>query len=152
MCISCPSHGLDFAAEVTHRFGMELEAFSRSLRAFVRRMPFQPFTVELTSGSRFQVLHPEALAFNGGLGVYISPDGTPSLFDHESVSQLIGTADSQRDAAGCGGVGAAIRTRVARFMALQAFRVVRARPGPLSKAASAASDSSPRCQISGFQP
>jgi hypothetical protein len=73
---------------------MHTDAFERSLRAFVRRVPFQPFTVELTSGSRFQVLHPEALAFNGGLAVYISPDGAPSLFDHESVSQLVGATDS----------------------------------------------------------
>ena len=74
---------------------MQTDAFERSLRAFVRRTPFQPFTVELTSGSRFEVLHPEALAFNGGLAVYIGPDGTPSLFDHEGVSQLVGTADAQ---------------------------------------------------------
>ncbi len=74
---------------------MQTDAFERSLRAFVRRAPFQPFTVELTGGARFQVLHPEALAFNGGLAVYIGTDGTPSLFDHESVSQLIGVADPQ---------------------------------------------------------
>jgi hypothetical protein len=35
------------------------------------------------------VNHPEAVAFNGGLAVYISPNGTPSLFDAESVSQLV---------------------------------------------------------------
>ena len=74
---------------------MQIEAFERSLRAFVRRTPFQPFTVELTSGTRFQVTHPEALAFSGGLAVYLGRDGTPSLFDHESVSQLAGNADPQ---------------------------------------------------------
>ena len=73
---------------------MQTDAFERNLRAFVRRTPFQPFTVEMISGTRFQVLHPEALAFNGGLAVYIGTDGTPSLFDHESVSQLVGNADS----------------------------------------------------------
>ena len=73
---------------------MQIEAFERSLRAFVRRALFQPFTVELTSGARFQVLHPEALAFNGGLAVCIDPDGTPSLFDHEIVSQLRGSVDA----------------------------------------------------------
>ena len=75
---------------------MQTDAFQRSLRAFARRTPFQPFTVELTSGTRFQVLHPEALAFNAGLAVYISPDGTPSLFDHESVSQILGVTDLQQ--------------------------------------------------------
>ena len=78
---------------------MHTEAFERSLRAFVRRVPFQPFTVELNSGSHLEVLHPEALAFNGGLAVYISPDGTPSLFDHENVSQLSGVADQTNPAA-----------------------------------------------------
>ncbi len=74
---------------------MESESFDRSLRTFCRRVPFRPFTVELLSGTRFQVEHPEALAVNGGTAVYITPDGTPSLFDHHSVSQLIGTADPQ---------------------------------------------------------
>lgn len=78
-----------------HGLHMEIESFQASLRSFARRTPFLPFTVELTSGTRFQVLHPEALAFNAGLAVYISPDGTPSMFDHESVSQLFGSADSQ---------------------------------------------------------
>ena len=74
---------------------MQTKAFGRSLRAYVRRAPFQSFTVELASDTRFQVTHPEALAFNGGLAVYIGPDGTPGLFDHESVSQLVGNADPQ---------------------------------------------------------
>jgi hypothetical protein len=73
---------------------MQTDAFEESLRAFARRTPFHPFTVELTSGTRFQVLHPEALAFSAGLAVYISPNGTPSIFDHESVSQLVGSAES----------------------------------------------------------
>ena len=74
---------------------MKAEAFDRSLRAFVRRTPFQPFTVELVSGTRLEVKHPEALAVNGGTAVYIAPDGTPALFDHKSVSQLVGNADPQ---------------------------------------------------------
>jgi hypothetical protein len=67
--------------------------FERSLRAFVRRTPFRPFTVELVSGDRFQVDHPEALVFRGGLAVFISLEGVPALFDHESVSQLNGLTD-----------------------------------------------------------
>ena len=76
-----PARLLDFHAVLRHLAAMQTDAFERSLRAFVRRTPFVPFTVELTSGTRFQVLHPEALAFNGGLAVYIGTDGTPSLFD-----------------------------------------------------------------------
>jgi hypothetical protein len=64
--------------------------FDRTLRAFQRRTPFQPFTVELVSGFRFQVDHPEALVYRGGTGVYIATDGTPTLFDHEGVNRLVG--------------------------------------------------------------
>lgn len=74
---------------------MELEALARTLRAFARRMPFQPFIVELKSGSRFAVSHPEAVAFDGGLGVYVSPKGEPTLFDHDSVSQVLSAPGSQ---------------------------------------------------------
>ncbi len=69
---------------------MEIEAFDRGLRSFVRRVPFQPFVVELTSGSQFQVLHPEALAFSNGVAMHIGIDGIPRIFDHRSVSQMIG--------------------------------------------------------------
>ena len=78
---------------------MQNDTFDESLRAFSRRIPFQPFTVELISGTRFQVVHPEALAFSGGQAVYISPKGALSLFDHESVSQLIGADPKQSNAA-----------------------------------------------------
>ena len=78
---------------------MQSDAFERSLRGFSRRLPFQPFEVELVSGSRFTVDHPEALVFRGGLAVCIALDGTPTLFDHESVSQLSGANGAQPTAA-----------------------------------------------------
>ena len=67
---------------------MERSAFDKSLRELARRAPFQPFVVEFKSGSRIRVKHPEALAFSAGVAVYIAPDGTPSLFDHDSVVRL----------------------------------------------------------------
>lgn len=67
---------------------MENESFERSLRAYSQRLPFQPFIVELLSGTRITVDHPEALVFRSGTAVYIAPEGTPNLFDHESVTQL----------------------------------------------------------------
>lgn len=73
---------------------MVAETFAASLRALANRMTFRPFTVELLSGERFTVDHPEALAFGGGLAVYVAPDGKPSLFDHKSVSRLIGQPDA----------------------------------------------------------
>jgi hypothetical protein len=74
---------------------MTQDSFDRILRAVHRRRPFRAFTVEFVSGDRIEVDHPEALLFRGGTAVYIDPHGTPSWFDHECVSQVIGeTADA----------------------------------------------------------
>jgi hypothetical protein len=69
---------------------MRKEAFERSLKAMVKRTPFRPFTVELVSGDRVKVDHPEALVLRAGVAVFVSAAGVPTLFDHEGVSQLIG--------------------------------------------------------------
>jgi hypothetical protein len=69
---------------------MRGEHFDRTLRGLQRRKPFRRFTVELVSGDRFQVDHPEALVVRAGVAVFIAKDGTPVWFDHESVSQFIG--------------------------------------------------------------
>jgi hypothetical protein len=69
---------------------MRPKNFERTLRALVRRSPFRPFTVELVSGARNKVDHPESLVFRGGLALFISSQGVPTLFDHENVPQLIG--------------------------------------------------------------
>jgi hypothetical protein len=70
---------------------MQPQKFERSLRRLSQRVPFQPFTLELVSGSEITVDHPEALVFRAGIAVYVAPDGTPSVFDHESVSKLVAT-------------------------------------------------------------
>jgi hypothetical protein len=74
---------------------MNAGAFERSLRAFHRRQPFQPFTVALVNGDRFQVDHPEALLIRAGIAVFIDALGVPTLFDHEGVSQLVGEFTSK---------------------------------------------------------
>ena len=66
---------------------MKAQAFDRTLRGFSRRVPCRRFTVELVSGTRFTVDHPEALVFRGGVAVYIAPDGNLTVFDHEVVSR-----------------------------------------------------------------
>ena len=71
---------------------MTRENFERVLPAFHRRTPFRPFTVEFVDGDHVSVDHPEALVLRGGVGVYVSPQGVPTLFDHESVSQVVGEA------------------------------------------------------------
>jgi len=44
------------------------------------------------SGESIQVDHPEALVVRGGLAVYISSRGTPTILDHGSVTRVIGEA------------------------------------------------------------
>ena len=74
---------------------MERDHFDRSLRAFQRRVPFKTFAVSLINGDRLSIEHPEALIVRAGVAVYISVDGVPTLFDHESVSQLSAEPVSQ---------------------------------------------------------
>ena len=67
---------------------MVAETFTQVLRAFQRRAPFEPYTVELISGDRITVDHPEALVFRGGAAVYFSRQGEITIFDHEGVAQV----------------------------------------------------------------
>ena len=69
---------------------MTSEHFDLTLRAFQKRAPFKAFTVELVSGQRFQVDHPEALVLRDGAAVFVAKGGVPVLFDHEGVSQVPG--------------------------------------------------------------
>ncbi len=64
--------------------------FDETLNAFKRRVPFRPFTVALVNGDRFEVDYPDALLVRDGLAVYIAAGGTPVIFDHEGVNQIIG--------------------------------------------------------------
>ena len=67
---------------------MTAEHFQTTIRAGQKRAPFQPYVVELVSGSRVRVDQPEALVLRGGVAVFLSADGAPSIFDHEGVSQV----------------------------------------------------------------
>jgi hypothetical protein len=71
---------------------MTSEHFQTTIRAFQNRKPFRPYLVELVSGDRVVVDHPEALVVRGGVGVFVSADGAPVIFDHEGVSQVIGSS------------------------------------------------------------
>ena len=73
---------------------MEAEAFERSLRAFVRRTPFQPFVVELVSGTRLLIEHPEALIFRGRVAVHVDKDNEITHFDNNGVSKMTTDIDS----------------------------------------------------------
>jgi hypothetical protein len=67
---------------------MELANFERALRNFCRRKRFVPFHVQLTSGDRFLIPHPEALVIRDRLAVLIRPDGGYHAFDSDGVCPL----------------------------------------------------------------
>lgn len=69
---------------------MTAENFQAALNALRQRKPFQPFTVELVSGDRFEVDFPDAVMSRDGVAVFFRPGGALVLFDHQSVSQFIG--------------------------------------------------------------
>ena len=68
---------------------MTAEHFDRTLRTFQKRKPFRSFRIRFVSGEHVDVDHPEAVVIRGGVGVYVSSDGAPTLFDHESVSEVV---------------------------------------------------------------
>ncbi len=72
---------------------MTSENFDTTLRAYQRRRPFRSFSVHFMSGEHIDVDHPEAMVIRGGVGVYVSAGGVPTLFDHESVSEVVGETD-----------------------------------------------------------
>ena len=73
---------------------MAPENFDRSLRAFVRRRPFESFQIRFVDGESITVDHPEAVVFRGGVAGTISPRGEPTRFVHRSVSTLNNVPDT----------------------------------------------------------
>ena len=57
-----------------------------------RRRPFRPFTVELVTGERMTVRHPEALRLRKDLAAFVEPDGFRRYFDAASVCQVFAEA------------------------------------------------------------
>jgi hypothetical protein len=68
---------------------MTTQDLERALRAMARRRPFHPFVIELHSGDRIVVSHPEAVSRSGHLFIHHGPDRGHSIFAGSSVSQLI---------------------------------------------------------------
>jgi hypothetical protein len=67
---------------------MTAEHFDQIFVDLRERTPFQPFTVELAGGHRFEVDHPRAMVVRDGVAVFLRPGGSPVWFDYESVSQI----------------------------------------------------------------
>lgn len=76
---------------------MTAEHFHEMITALIERAPFQLFTVELNTGERIEIDHSRALVVRDGAAVFLGPGGTPHLFDHESVNQII-AAPSNKEA------------------------------------------------------
>jgi len=72
---------------------MTAKNFERTLKAYQKRTPFKSFQVRFVSGEHIDVDHPEALVTRAGVAVYFASDGTPTLFDHDGVSEVIGKTD-----------------------------------------------------------
>lgn len=72
---------------------MTTEHFNTTLQAYQKRRPFRSFSVRFVSGEHLDVDHPEAMVVRAGVGVYVSPAGVPTLFDHESVSEVVGETE-----------------------------------------------------------
>jgi hypothetical protein len=69
---------------------MTADHFEKTLHAYQKRTPFRSFRVRFVSGEHIDVDHPEAVVIRGGVGVYISAKGVTTLFEHESVSEVLG--------------------------------------------------------------
>jgi hypothetical protein len=69
---------------------MDRDTFNSTIRAFKHRRPFQPFTIAMVDGDRFEIDHPEALAVRDGMALFAAPGNVPIIFDHEGVSQVVG--------------------------------------------------------------
>ncbi len=65
-----------------------MKRFEAHLRKLWRQIPFRPFTVELVSGTKVKVVHPEAMTVHRGRGVYIDPKGDVWVFDDDVVSRV----------------------------------------------------------------
>jgi hypothetical protein len=64
--------------------------FNKVVRRFNRRAPFRPFTLELLSGTRVEVNHPEALrVYRNGLVRVRSSSNVHSVFEVTEIVRFI---------------------------------------------------------------
>jgi hypothetical protein len=69
---------------------MKPEQFEKALRGFLRRRPFRPFLIELVSGDKLRVTHPEAIELRGELWVLVAGPGQRyRVFTAAVVCQLL---------------------------------------------------------------
>lgn len=69
---------------------MDRGTFAATIQALQNRRPFQPFTVALVNGDRYEVDRPNILALGESIAILVAPGDAPIFFDHEGVNQVIG--------------------------------------------------------------
>jgi len=67
---------------------MNTSSFERLLKGFCNRQPFQSFLIELLSGGRVVVSHPETIGVDGDMVHHQDPTGRHRFFETEAVSDL----------------------------------------------------------------
>jgi len=72
---------------------MDQQNFINSLRAFYQERPFLQFDIELASGTKIRVVHPDALAFMGQRAVVLTTDGLSHHLDGHSVVRISTTGE-----------------------------------------------------------
>ena len=70
---------------------MTLDNFVNALRDHYRQRPFRQFEIELASGTKVRVVHPDALSFWGTRAHVLTPDGMTHHLDYHSVVQVTST-------------------------------------------------------------
>ena len=65
------------------------DQLDRIVRYLTRRQPFRPFEIEMESGDRLLVSHPESIVREGDFFVYRGTDRGHRLFTGAGVCQVI---------------------------------------------------------------
>ena len=73
---------------------MKRRQFDHVLRIFMRRKPFKAFIIELTSGTRIEVRHPEAVSLGEEAVLVKNTDGIQQVFDYSTVAQFMDSPPS----------------------------------------------------------
>ena len=75
---------------------MKKQDFQRTIEEYVRREPFHPFTIELSTGEQIVVRDPKSLMCQGGAAAYVPADGDLTLFDYHAVREVEIAGQSSR--------------------------------------------------------
>lgn len=68
---------------------MTIDLFEQFLQYFNSRTPFRSFLIELVSGDRLEVRHPEVIARRGDFFYLRSPNREQRVFEADAVVQII---------------------------------------------------------------